>query len=657
MSISPINLALEELRQSATGDDKYFRRMLMFFEMKVPAEHAFAGTIDEFLFPIVIPPESYTLEEPFALEATPTQGGGLYVEENGIVQRMIKIRGTTGFKPRSFKGAAWILDKADPEKKSYTRALQFITGLDSLTGHGHIKYLQDCVFRTYADLKRDPASAEDTVLKFHIPKDDEHWLVAPQRFTIERSKERSTLYTYSIDLLVIDKADANDEDFSEDKGLIDTIKDAIRMVKTAIDLITGAINDLIAIVDEIKGFVKGIGTIIDSVLNIVDAAKNFVEGITDFIENPLGSVLVSNAAIDEAKSSYEALLEKSADEAAPESQVRDYVLEKLSTVQDGLERIASHPEVFESTSRRVARENAKRLDLFQRVSPDQIDEVLAGDSPGTLTDVDNLGTTLTPGDVTSAKGSLFTRKNVRGFKSAKEVSVTQGDTLSSLAAQHLGDARRWEEIAIVNGLKPPFVNDQASSDLVLSDEPVLPNVLGVGDKILIPSFAKAPQDRPLLPVLGAALTEPMEDQLLGRDFKLELSVSQSRPGKPLYDIPIDVEGGSVDAKTVAGVENLGQGLKNRLSTERGTDILYKRLGLRRLVGSNIAALDLESARLRIGQCILQDGRIGHVRRVMFEGIDGGAPEVPSSIGLDTLVVDIVAAVRGFGEGQRIRIAV
>jgi len=651
MAISPLNVAREELRQAATGDDKYFRRMLMFFEMTVPSEHALGGVIDEFLFPIVIPPESYTLEEPFTVEATPTQGGGLYVEENGIVQRMIKIRGTTGYKPRPFKGEAWILDTIKPDKRSWTRELDWLV-LDQLTGHGHIKYLQDCVFRSYADLKRDPTSAEDTILKFHIPKDDEHWLVVPQRFAIERSKERSTLYSYSIDLLVVDKADAEDADFSEDKGLLDTIKDAIRQVKTAIEMVQGAINDITALVAEIEGLVKNIATIIDSVGNVLGALSDFVEGVTDLIQSPLAVVDSIVGLVDEAKGVMDTL-EQSAEDIR---KLPENIKQKFDQINDGMERVASHPESFESSTRRKARENAKRLDLFQQALQSEIEAALAANPPSTLDAAENIGTGLTRGDVQSAKGELFTRKTPRNYKSAKQVSVTQGDSLASLAGQYLGDSRRWEEIAIINGLKPPFLDEQASADLVVGDEPVLPNVLGVGDKILIPSLQKGPVDQPLLPVLGARLDEPLESQLLGTDFKLELIVDASRPGKPLYDIPIDVEGGSNDAKTVTGVENLGQGLTNRLLTEKGQDMLYKRMGLRRIVGTNLATLDLETARFRIAQCLGQDGRVGNVRRIVFEGLERGTT-APSGTGLDTLVVDAVLGVRGFSEGQRVRLAV
>jgi len=654
MSISPIKLVLESLRRKATGDDKYFRRMLMFFEIEVPPEHAFHGILNDYLFPIVIPPDSYKLSEPFAVEDSPTQGGGLYVEENGIVRRTIQLSGTTGFKVRPFRGSSWVLNTIKPEQKSHSRELPWTwLKFAGLTGHGHLKYLQDCVFRAYADLKRDPSSAEGTTMSFHIPKDDEHWLVAPTGFDISRDKGSPVTYRYDIGLLVKGPAGAHLENVSEDKSLLDQLKEAVQMIKTGIDLIQGGINDLTAIVSEIAGFVANIGTILDGLLGIVDAAKNFVEGITDFIENPFGSILLSNDAIDAARASYENLLKKAT--IAPDSGVRDYVLDRLSTIQDGLDRMGTHPEVFESTSRKTARENAKRSDLFQRVPTTELLDAESRGSPGTLTEVSNLGTSLTGGEVLSAKGTLFTSNSVRNYKSAQSVSVTKGDTLTSLASQYLGDSSRWEDIAIINGLKPPFIDAQASADLVLGDTPVLPGVLGTGDKIAIPSYQPSLVDRPLLPVLGARLDESLESQLLGTDFALEPTTSSGR--NTLYDIPIDVEGGSVDAKLATGLPNLIQGLTYRMSTDRGSDTLYRHLGLKRVIGLNLSLVDLEASRFRISQCISQDPRIGSVKTIEFEGEDSGSSSPPENTPRDALITNISASVRGFSEGQRISVAV
>lgn len=648
MATSALNFVTERLRQSATGDNKFFKKMLMFFELKVPASvGGFAGT--SFLFPLIVPPQSSNLDEPFTVEVTPTQGGGLYVEENGIVQRMIKISGTTGFKPRKLNanGTRALGIKA-PEKRSFGRRLDPWV-LEALSGQRHIQYLQDAVFRTYGDLKRDPNLSENVKLIFHIPKDEESWLVIPQKFSIERSSSRATLYNYSIDLLVVDAAVAVDEDFTEDTWL-DKVKDAVQDIKTAIDLAQGAINDLTAVVGQIKGYVKNIAVIIDGVSGVINAASNFVQGVTDLVLSPLAIVESMAEVTDSALTAYDTL--EQSKELLQNPPIPPSIRVKLMQLTEAMERIASHPEVTAPDSGNAIILNNLRSDARSRITAND------RSSPRTITslaDAQTMGTAVTAGDIQIADGQNNVPKRVSpNYRSGKRVTITEGDTLASLAASHLGDARRWQDLAVVNGLKPPFINKQASLDLTKADEAVLPGSLGIGDKIVIPSTSKGTAQLPILPVLGVKPWEPLEVQLLGRDIALELVADESSPGNPVYDIPIDVEGGSVDVKTVAGLANLSQGLTLRLNTEKGTDTLYKRLGLERVVGLNIAPLDLETMRFRLSQAIQQDPRIASVRQVVFQGLDNGA-ELDPSIPLDAVVADITAEVRGFTEGVNVRL--
>lgn len=155
-------------------------------------------------------------------------------------------------------------------------------------------------------------------------------------------------------------------------------------------------------------------------------------------------------------------------------------------------------------------------------------------------------------------------------------------------------------------------------------------------------------------MLGVKPWETLDVQLLGRDIALRLLSEESRLGKPLYDIPIDVEGGGTDVKLVGGLDNLSQGLANRLLTEKGTDTLYKRMGLERVVGLNLAPLDLETLRFRISQAIRQDARIASVRKIVFPGLDTDE-ELDSSIPLDAVVSDITAEVRGFTDSANVRL--
>ena len=97
-----LELQRELSRQVRAGqDDKYLRRFVYFFELRVPPSVA-KGATSTFIYPLIIPPENYRMSEPFEVTQTYTNGAGLWLEENGVVARTINLRGTTGFKPRAF---------------------------------------------------------------------------------------------------------------------------------------------------------------------------------------------------------------------------------------------------------------------------------------------------------------------------------------------------------------------------------------------------------------------------------------------------------------------------------------------------------------------------------------------------------------------------
>ena len=647
MPVSTLAYVKEKARQAFNEDDFFFKRMLYFFELHIPAEVGVLGDTD-FLFPLIIPPENYTMEEPFTLEVTPTQGGGLYVEENGIVQRMIRLRGHTGFKPRNLNlpsSLGPVPSTLPPEKKSYSRELPFVS-LGALSGQRHFQYLQDSVFRTYADLKRDPAMAKDTSLIFHNPRDGEHWLVAPQRFLLERDNSNRVLYRYSIDLLVLDKAEAREADFSEDKSLFDSWKDTLRGIKKAIDMATGAINDVTALISEIKNFVKGITKIIDSVTAIIDAATNFVDGITEFIKLPYAFLESTLGLVDAAMSAVNAVMELG--ETA--QNFPETAMNKLRQIGDGLEQLGQNPATWETPTEATVRKLREKQEAQRSLSAGRRTEALESTPPVTFEELRNLGTKLTPGDVQSAEGELTVGSAIKKFKSARQVTIGQGDSLVSLAARYMGDARLWQHIAVMNGLKAPFVDKQASIPLVSAvtgaEGGPFDGTLGVGSKLLIPTNQKSALQMPVLPVQGVKAEESAETQFLGSDFKIEAVSDVYGSSRAQYDIAINTDLGSVDAKAVEGMDNLGQMIMLRLLTEYGTDTLYKKVGIRRIVGTRFTDVDLETARYRIQEAVGKDPRVAAVRNVIFSQPEGGE---------DQLHVDITVIVRGFTEPRKVSV--
>ena len=650
MVASSIAGMLEDLREETTEDTKFYKTMLMFFELKVPDK--LAGPFPtKYLFPLRIMPESYTLDEPFTLEATSTQGGGLYVEENGINQRVIRLSGTTGFKPRPAPGTGPMVLalSTNPEKKSFTRALPPCV-LAPISGQRQFQYLQDAVFRTYADLKRDPTTAEDTKLMLHIPKDDEHWLIAPRNFQLERTKGERVLYRYNIELLVVDKAEIVDADWSEDKSWLDQLKDAIAEVKNAIALVQSAVNTVTAMVAEIKNFIQSVVSIIDAISSVISAVSDFIDGITELVKIPFAVVDSLCGVIDSISgviASSDALYDAVNDVA--KFDIHGKIQDTWDTMARGFHKLGVHPEIFEPDNDITITGANTKTDPITDLGPTAIAAANAVTIPTTIAQFNALGSQMTPSDVSVAQAdsSYAAASQIGQYKSANQVSLGADDTLASLAATYLRDARLWQDIAIVNGLQPPFLNSQASLSLRKTDETALPGVLGIGDKILIPSLSKGQLELPNLATLGVLPTESAEVHFLGRDIKLEMVSGITNPGNPLYDIPIDTIHGNNDCQVVAGIDNLKQGLTTRLLTERGTDILYKRLGMDRVIGTRQVESDTDLMKFRATQALLQDTRIANVRKISLVK--------DSSITPDAAVMDATVEVRGFNESSNVRI--
>jgi hypothetical protein len=211
----------------------------------------------------------------------------------------------------------------------------------------------------------------------------------------------------------------------------------------------------------------------------------------------------------------------------------------------------------------------------------------------------------------------------------------------NLAARYLGDARLWQQIAIANGMEPPFVSDLA--DTPIGDESVFAKSISTGGTILIPNYQRPVQKQPVLPVLGVRSEKPAPVHFLGSDLKM--AVVGGGPGSPLFDWEVDVEGGSVDARQVEGLPNMSQALQMRLSLEKGQNQLFKRVGVERIIGMKNIAVDAETARYRLTQAILGDTRVAAVRQIKFDQTQG-----------DALIADITVQLRGFNQPTTIRVS-
>lgn len=595
-------------------------KLLYFFQLK---------TRDvTYAIPLILPPQSITLIEPFALETTPTSTGGLYAEENGIIKRLLRIEGHPGNKRRILPAAS---SSAPPaliplQAQSYYSRSIFVTDStgEALSGEEHFRYLQDRLFRTYGDLKRQPSTSRTTSMSFHNLKDDEHWVVAPAGFTRARRAGRTTIDAYTIDLEILGKASTASALESPDdaitrplkmevtvrrfpetrqlvprelttleailakvQGAANDVADAVGFIRDKVDKARAFVAMVQTIVKKIENIVRTIGAAIRDIISFVDKISEFLNGIVDLIKAPFEEI----AAIVRRTESMAAELVFSARRLGDLfGRDTDNVIGLFRSIHDSANSFALFKDKYLSSGPRVT----------------------AGYVAGAIGAVQG-GTAI--GRTASA---LTTQPNADepGYVGAEEATIASTDTIESLAASRLGDIGRWRDIAVLNGLRPPYISRTR-----------LPGTLAPGDQILIPSLARV--DNPEAPpgVLGIDPAAPLPDRLLGTD----LAVEADEDG--FFDFVVNDAGD--DLELASGIANLEQAIILRLAIEEGTDGLYPNIGVVPAIGSRIPAIDAVLRDMLIRDAVAADPRIASIISASTSAGDG-----------DALIADVTATVRG-----------
>lgn len=169
-------------------------------------------------------------------------------------------------------------------------------------------------------------------------------------------------------------------------------------------------------------------------------------------------------------------------------------------------------------------------------------------------------------------------------------AVRTGDTLQGIAARMLGGAGRWRDIAVINGLTPPYVSLAG-----------LPGTVGPGDKLVLPADATQSEQ-----MQGAAQSDD-EREFYGVDFAID------RNGR----MPVEPGEYPADVQYVSGEQCVRQGLEITFRTTQGDDVYQPWFGVPAAVGDP----SYEDAGLVLAQLVDQvliDDRIAAVRRETAE---------------------------------------
>lgn len=623
----------EEARQRRQDDARYLQFGIYFFELEFPSEAVTVGppsggASQSYIFPLVLNPESIQVVDNFTLAKVPTSGGGLYVEESGVLERALVIKGHTGMRPRVARaysaapGASTYPTTAFNIPEPSFRERTSTAAFGALSGQKHFQFLQDKVFRTYGDLKRTPQFSEATTLNWHNPKDQEHFRIIPERFRMTRDIRRKFLYQYEIVCTIVGRANPRSAQLVEpDKSVFDQINDAVRTVRKAINYANAAINDIVGFVNDIEGVFRGATGIINdaiAVVNNVDSAVTAIERVgTNVATVPLRQARNAVANLENLAQNITGL----------PFRVEQTAAQSLRNFEDAIDHFSLLPDIFqENPVNQLARDQNRNVNA-QRSTQAAL-QASAARRPTSATEANVRDSQAAPGDLARLQDPLYVPAEAPRVRSASAEVVQSSDSLAAIAGRYLGDARRWRELAAFNRLRFPYISRSGA-----------PGTLAPGDEILIPSEA-APQNLTRVPGIYPGDPEaPAQERAYGRD----LSLVPNRDGT--VDFAIDPASGNTDFTEISGVDNLQQAITTRITTEQETDPLYRGLGYRPLIAIGFASADADLVRVRIGEAVLADPRISSLQDVVFE----------ATTPADAVQVRIDAAVRGFREPVRLNL--
>ena len=589
----------ELARQRLAHDEDFCKPTIVLFELQISAGDLLTGNRQpaSYIFPLACPPQSITIQEPFAMEATPGLDSALWTDESGVVQRRITIAGTAGFfpfavapKPLSVVGIGSTLPK-----NYFDRDLQSVI-TQAISGSRHQQYLQDTIFRAYSDAKRDPAKAKNVHLIYHSVNDGDHFEVKPVSYATQRSASSPFTYPYQIELLVVGRASATKVTaLDDDITLLGTIRSTVAALYGAAATLRGAVQDLTSTLSSFRILGQQIVGIIDAASSVVAAVDQFVTGASFFLNLPLAAVSALFNFISTTLNTYSNAVSLGTQVV----QWPDVIVAKFRMMQNATDLLRTHPESFEAPlSQRLAALNTGQADQAQGLNTVAV---------SSFEDVIKAGSANLPGDAVAAAGNLVTRPQHAAYRSVINVVVAQGDTLAALAQKYLGNVIYFSDIAQLNGLRAPFTGADGKVQTSLLDAAQDTGVLGVGQILQIPSSDAPPTPATGQAVLGAGLNETPAVQLLGRDLAL---FSRNVGGNFRYDFGIVTRSdGTSDFATVEGLANIQQAIVQRLTRIRGSCPLTPDVGVQNVIGTGQLEADSSMLEYRLREQVTADPRI------------------------------------------------
>lgn len=593
----------ERVRGLRLNDFQYWQRGVYFFELVVPtevlADESPQSSIVQdknlqytsFIYPLLLNPEQIEITDKFEHELSIGHDGGVFVEENGVVLRSLRIKGTFGQK-RKYVYARPAPIKLKNMSFDYRAQLKFAA--DNYSGLRLFQFLQDNVFRAYGDLKRNyglaqKEIAENTQLYFHDTRNREHWLIVPASFTDTRNAHRTAIEEYTIQATIIDRAHVRGgirKTSQRPKNIFDQISDAVKAVRAVINKIKGFVRTVNAVINVVKQTVA-------NVVSLVSDATNLVNALGNLLNTPFAAATALTDAISSSARSFltevdEATLLLSENVTA----TGDIIVAQFRSVKDAAELLLLTLTSVGSDNPRNERDRLRRTTIGNsRTSTELARSSLV--TGLTSQGLSSYGSGPLPGEQERAAGELFQAPTTQNYSNVRSYVLQEGDTLESVARLALGDASRARQIADLNGLRYPYITTYGAPNTVRPGQTIsLPGTVGSAALSQIPGVFTSPNDEPDLRICGA-------------DWK---RTDSSHIGFQ----QLEINGDRDDAQVVSGLDNMAQAVALRMETRKGTSSLFPDLGMEDVITLPVGAVTASLTELRLREAIEADPRVATV---------------------------------------------
>lgn len=515
--------------------------------------------LQSFVFPL--PPQRYTLTEPYTGVETGTEANTVVVEEYGSLTQDIQIEGTFGLRKRSAGQSG------------------------ELTGNEHFAAFRE-LFRTYGDRKKDPSLAHKTELRWHAFREDDHFVVTVKQFEMPRDAKMARIhYVYRVSMKAIAYADEPlTETVDDETG--NFFDDALRSISTAVNDALAAFQVINTNIVQARRKLQNIDSVVLQAAGVITAASNMLRGASDLIAYPLKLAVSVTETIAQAADDLESAIDYAT--LSPVDTLMQTVV-ALRRLEGSFNRIASFPDRFAGG-------------IEERIM--RLEEAFAGARRLTQRDITDGAAGADAGTAISVAGGSAAENGagLAAFSSVRSIEVDRSTSLSGLAGRYGIDPLI---IVLLNDLRPPYFAPGGG-----------PGVLGPGDTVLIPVTSDTGASTTA--GLGGASYLTAEELLYGSDWAID-EEHYRRTGR--FELLVDTLHGALDAQIVRGVKCVVQGMHILIETPRGDTIYMPTLGVFRTVGVRGTIANLLLASLRLREAVLSDPRVEKIEKssVVIDG--------------------------------------